>query len=99
MTTLSVAGVDEWNEIVCVGAEPGMAAVEASADIAMVVVQNEVFVTTPSTSFVRQESWVSAISICAFWYPGTRVSAMAIPHSMAELKSGGLGIESTYPDL
>ena len=44
-------------------------------------------------------SWVRAISTWACSYPGTRVSAMAIPHSIAEVKSGGLGMGLMYPDL
>jgi hypothetical protein len=38
-------------------------------------------------------------SICAFSYPWTRVSALAIPQSMAEVKSDGFGTGLTYPDL
>src|SRR6266567_581942 len=40
--------------------------------------------------FTRQDSCVRVISTVAFSYPGTLVSAMAIPQSVAEVKSAAL---------
>src|SRR5947209_7893526 len=53
---------------------------------------------TTSLPWTRQVSCVFAISTVARSYPGTRVSAIAIPQSIADVKSRGLADGFTYSD-
>jgi hypothetical protein len=74
------------HRIMLIGSKPRLPSIQSSAYFPIIIVQHYIFAIYPQVSCVRE------ISIRAFLYPGKRVSEMAMPHNIAEVKSAGFGI-------